>query len=99
MPLPDHEGIHVSDEQFWLFFAALTAGVISIPYLQESWRWSLQQRETHFPPHKTKKQAKACFLHYALKRSESNDVLSLRTFLALSHCELNFLAFSQSFET
>ena len=26
------------------------------------------------------------------------DVLSLRTFLALSYCELNFLAFGQSFE-
>ncbi len=43
------------------------------------------------------------FIHLALivykHELDSNDVMCLWAFLALSYSELNFLAFSQSFET
>ncbi len=43
---------------------------------------------------------KARFFCQRLSRSlDSDDVLSLRTFLALSNCELNLLAFFQGLET
>ncbi len=38
------------------------------------------------------------FYAYRTRGSDRDDVLSLRTFLALSNCELNLLAFGQSFE-
>jgi hypothetical protein len=38
-------------------------------------------------------------LHIHWRGLEQGNVLSLRTFLALSHSELDFLTFSQGFET